>query len=92
MKRNIPDESSLRVSAENRIPVTLQVSRKPIKCPVCCSRKIASYFYGMPILTEDLQRKLDEGKIVLGGCCIVSINPKWACLDCQTDFYKNMDY
>jgi len=70
-------------------PMTIQVSRKPVKRPVCCSRKIASYFYGMPIFSEKLQKELKDGKIVPGGCCVIlPFNPKWVCLACQTDFTR----
>ena len=38
-----------------------------VVCPYCGSRNIAHLIYGMPAVTEELQRKLDEGKVALGG-------------------------
>ncbi|MGL5950955.1 MAG: hypothetical protein ACRCZH_06010 [Cetobacterium sp.] len=41
-----------------------------IKCPACGSRNTARIQYGMPMLDEELQRKLDNKTVMLGGCCI----------------------
>lgn len=41
-----------------------------VVCPYCGSRNIAHLIYGMPAFTEELQRKLDEGKVALGGACL----------------------
>ena len=37
-------------------------------CPECQSRKLAHIVYGFPAFDKELEKKLDEGKIVLGGC------------------------
>jgi hypothetical protein len=71
---------------DNRI-----VTRKPRKCPVCRSKRIASYMYGMPAYSEELVKEIDEGKTVLGGCCISDHEPAFTCIDCKTDFYKSSD-
>jgi len=63
-------------------------ARKPKKCPVCGSSKIASYLYGMPIYDEKLQEDMDSGKIVIGGCCITDDDPQWKCLACKEELYK----
>lgn len=51
----------------------IRVAKKPYKCPKCGSKKIASYLRGMPAYSEKLQKDIDEGKIILGGCIIVLI-------------------
>ncbi len=44
-----------------------------IKYPRCGSINTARYIYGYPLFDEEMQKKLDEGKWVLGGCCISSV-------------------
>lgn len=72
----------------NRLNRVMQfVSKKPSVCPVCRSKRIAQYMYGMPAYSEKLKKELDEGKTILGGCCISDQDPSFACLECKTDFY-----
>lgn len=68
-----------------------------IKCPHCGSTDTARYLYGYPAFNEEMQKKLDEGKMVLGGCCIdvvhvndqrVTIMPTRRCNKCKKDFGK----
>jgi len=63
------------------------VSKKPSVCPVCQSKRIADYLYGMPSFSEKLSKELDEGKTILGGCCIPDEDPSFACHVCKTVFY-----
>ena len=56
------------------------------KCPHCGSRNTANILYGMPAFSEKFQKDLDNGKIVLGGCCITGFDPKKHCNDCGKDF------
>ena len=63
------------------------VSKKPVSCPICGSKKIATYMYGMPAYSEELMKEIDEGIIILGGCCISDNDPSFACMECKTDFY-----
>ena len=66
-----------------------------IKCPYCGSKNTARIIYGYPLLDEEFQRKLDEGKISLGGCCVFSVpvngesvqtNPSRTCNACKKNF------
>lgn len=66
-----------------------------IKCPFCGSKKTARIKYGYPVFTEILERKLDEGKVILGGCCIrevfvgeewVQSDPSRICNECGKKF------
>ena len=69
--------------------------RAQIKCPYCGSKNTARYIYGYPLYDEKMQRKLNDGKWVLGGCCISSVEidgrqvdtmPGRKCNDCKKDF------
>jgi hypothetical protein len=62
--------------------------RKPKKCPTCSSSRVAKIIYGMPVFSAKLERELDAGRIILGGCCISDDNPDWQCIDCQMVIYK----
>ena len=66
-----------------------------IKCPRCGSQNTARYIYGYPAFSEEMQKILDEGKWVLGGCCISSVEidgqrvetmPARKCNDCKRNF------
>lgn len=62
-----------------------------VVCPYCGSRNIAHLIYGMPAFTEELQRKLDEGKVALGGCVLEYDRPMpyyhyYHCNDCGEEF------
>ena len=69
--------------------------RAQIKCPRCGSIHTARYLYGMPAFNEEMKRKLDAGRLVLGGCCVSFVEvdgeeiydmPKRFCNDCKKDF------
>ena len=66
-----------------------------IKCPFCGSKYTARIIYEVSALGEELQERLDEGKIALGGCCIRSVpvngepvqtDPARVCNDCKIKF------
>lgn len=44
-----------------------------IKCPYCGSKNIARILYGSLVYSKALKKKTDDGKIVLGGCCITTV-------------------
>jgi len=60
--------------------------RKPRKCAKCGSPKIVKIMYGYP--SEDAFKTVEEGKIVLGGCCITNDDPSWQCAGCGVKIYK----
>lgn len=62
--------------------------RKPNKCPVCGATSIAKILYGMPAPTEDLHKKLEEKKVVLGSCIISEDDPSWCCTECESVFSR----
>ena len=63
-------------------------SRKPRRCRACGSRTIASILFGMPAPSADLQRDLDAGVVVLGGCMVTEDDPAWRCAACGVPIYK----
>lgn len=59
-----------------------------MKCPFCGKTDIAEILYGMPFFSDKLQKELEEGRIILGGCCISENNPEYHCNNCSKDFPK----
>lgn len=56
--------------------------KSEITCPQCGSDHIAAILYGMPALTEELERKIEAGEVVLNGCEIVLGEPQYQ-FECQ---------
>ena len=65
-----------------------EYTKKPAKCPACGSSHMADILYGLPALSEKLQADLDDGRIVLGGCCVTDHDPSWQCAVCATKVYR----
>jgi len=59
-----------------------EYSRKARKCPACKSSRIANILYGMLAFSPKLEKELDAGRIMTGGCCISDDDPEWRCYDC----------
>ena len=66
----------------------IRVKRKPKKCPQCGSTKIADILYGLPDYSPEFEKRIEGGKIALGGCCISNDDPIWKCTECELDIYK----
>ncbi|WP_344978155.1 hypothetical protein [Streptosporangium fragile] len=57
--------------------------RRPL-CPGCGVGRVAPIMYGYPLFTDELDRALRDGLLVLGGC---TPHPeKWKCLACGTRY------
>ena len=65
-----------------------EYKRKPRKCPKCSSKRIATILYGMPEYSKKLESDMQDGKIILGGCCIEIGGPSWTCADCNAALFK----
>jgi hypothetical protein len=52
------------------------------QCPKCGSTKVASILYGLPIFDARLERELEAGETVLGGCCVSTGSPTRRCNSC----------
>jgi hypothetical protein len=57
--------------------------RKPKKCPACGAVRIATILFGMPDFSVKLQKDIDAGRTVLGGCCVSDDDPEWQCTECK---------
>lgn len=77
------------------LPFVVKNKKAQIKCPFCGSKDTARYLYGMPVFDEKMIKKLDDGILVLGGCCVysyeingksVSSMPSRRCNKCKRDF------
>ena len=47
------------------------MTSKPDKCPECGSKKVARILNGLPIVDEELERRLNTREVTLGGCCVM---------------------
>jgi len=63
-------------------------AQKPRKCPECGQAPLASILYGMPAFDEELERKMNEGRITLGGCCVSNDDPAWECTHCELKIFR----
>ena len=72
----------------NKAPIRVERAQKPRKCPQCGQAPLASIFYGMPAFDEKLERKINEGRITLGGCCISDDDPVWECTHCGLKIFR----
>lgn len=57
-----------------------------VKCAKCGSHNTAEYLYGMPAMNEKLEKDIAEHKIILGGCIVSELSPKFYCNECKKDF------
>jgi primosomal protein N' len=62
--------------------------KMPYRCPECGSDKIADVLYGLPAFSTSLRKKIEDHKIVLGGCCVSGNDPTWVCAACNTKIYR----
>jgi len=40
-------------------------------------------------MTDQLNRDLSDGKVILGGCSQEADDPAWKCTECNTNIYIN---
>jgi len=65
--------------------------RKPRKC-LECGGKVATILYGMPNMENlQLQKDLDDKKVILRGCCQPLGGAVWQCVDCNTQYSREQD-
>jgi hypothetical protein len=65
-------------------------TKKPDQCPKCGSLKVASILNGMPA-SRKIEKEVDEGRVVLGGCCVTDNSPTWKCLECQALLHQDRE-
>ena len=96
---------TLKITPDDGVPRGLpynldfivQNKKGQIKCPYCGSKNTARILYGLPAFSEELQRKIDSGKISIGGCCVSGVpvdggmirtDSSRVCNDCKKKFGK----
>jgi YgiT-type zinc finger domain-containing protein len=42
----------------------------------------------MPAYDEKVQKDINEGRLILGGCIVSPDNPAWQCSKCGLEIYK----
>jgi hypothetical protein len=62
------------------------MARAPKQCPACGGTSVAEIVRGMPAYDADLERRIEEGRIVLGGCCLSDDDPEWHCSRCHQEW------
>ena len=62
--------------------------RKPRRCPKCKHYPLANILYGMPTFDDELEQKIKEGRIAIGGCCVSFDDPAWVCSKCGLEIYR----
>lgn len=65
---------------------------KPHQCEKCGSDHVAVILYGLPSLSEELEREIDAGHVVLGGCCRTPDSPEWFCMACHHKWRGGLRY
>lgn len=66
----------------------MHMARLRKTCPKCKGRNVAKMLYGYVKIDEGLQRELEEGRTVLGGCVVCGNEPAQMCHDCGADWGK----
>ena len=62
-----------------------------MKCPICGGKETAPILYGMPVFDEELERRLRDRELVLGGCLVSPFNPQYHCFGCGENFFDPRD-
>ena len=71
---------------------TTRAKRKPRRCPRCGSARVAAILWGLPAGSPALDRDLEAGRVVLGGCCVGDDDPAWECADCGAGIHREAPY
>jgi len=58
-------------------------------CPKCGSDDVATILLGFTTINEELEKKLKNGKVILGGCCVSGNDPILECNDCKFQWGKD---
>jgi len=57
-------------------------------CPRCGGTDIAMILWGLPNMSSELEKKVNDKKIVFGGCCVSGNDPEMECNDCGWRYCK----
>jgi hypothetical protein len=56
----------------------------PPACPKCGSQRVMPVMYGYP--SVEGMEAARRGEVVLGGCVVYDLAPRWACAECHHQF------
>ena len=59
------------------------------RCPTCKSAHIARVLMGMPAFDKKLEKDLEDGKVILGGCLVDDSEPDYYCNDCKHQWRRD---
>ncbi|MDD3366481.1 MAG: hypothetical protein WCS59_00560 [Sphaerochaetaceae bacterium] len=57
------------------------------KCPKCGSTNTVRILYGFP--APEAVSLAEQGKVILGGCCVTLTDPEFHCKDCEHEWRKH---
>ena len=57
-----------------------------VRCVKCGGHNTAEYLYGLPYMSEELEKNIADGKVKLGGCEVSDFDSKYHCNECDIDF------
>jgi len=60
-------------------------------CPKCGQMDVAEFLWGLPEFSPELEHDIEEGKIVIGGCCLGADSPQWKCNQCSHEWGNQLD-
>ena len=60
-------------------------------CPNCNNKKTTLILYGYFGINEELEKKINDGEIALGGCLVTEHDPKWECNKCMHQWGERDD-
>ncbi len=89
VKWNPADDLCDYVAINVRDGLTWNVSAKiysTINCPYCGKSKISKLIFGMPAMSDELQKDIAVGKAKLVGCMVGEDNPRYYCRWCKKEF------
>lgn len=72
------------------IPFYVRNKEARLRCPYCGSIHVGEYLYGLPAFSEELEKEIEEGKVILKGCLVSGNDPGYHCHDCGKDFGKRI--
>ena len=69
---------------------TMKKEERPI-CPYCKSKNTAIIMYGEINVSEKLEKAMENGEVIMGGCILSDDSPAFYCNDCEESFGKYDD-
>lgn len=78
------DLDSLKKAEEEHL--VLPQEPEGLLCPSCGSESIATILYGLPAMSKNLEKAIENREATLGGCLVHAEAPQWTCNRCNHKF------